>query len=184
MLLLASSRLVVSLQRPAGHPRRCADRQPQSGRDRTDRLFVNTQVLKADLDGQMTFAQLLQHTKRRLEPSHRMPFDIVEALQPERSLSHNPLFQVLFNHQNDAGLATQGRHLPDLRVEGLDWGSQTAQFDLTWTRSAEGLWASLAMPPTCSSLRPSSAWRAIGRTCCRRWLLTAANRCPTEAAGL
>lgn len=50
------------------------DCQLQPRRDRiADRLFVNTQVLKADLDGQMSFAQLLQHTKRsRLEAqAHR-----------------------------------------------------------------------------------------------------------------
>ncbi|WP_257626929.1 non-ribosomal peptide synthetase, partial [Pseudomonas sp. Xaverov 259] len=112
-------------------------------------FFVNTQVLKADLDEQITVTQLLQQTKRRSldAQSHQdLPFEqLVEALQPERSLSHNPLFQVLFNHQSDAGLATRGRHLPDLRVEGLDWGSQTAQFDLSLDTqaTAQGIWATL-----------------------------------------
>ncbi|UNM22873.1 amino acid adenylation domain-containing protein [Pseudomonas sp. ArH3a] len=112
-------------------------------------FFVNTQVLKAEFDEQLTVRQLLQQVKRRSldAQSHQdLPFEqLVEALQPERSLSHNPLFQVLFNHQNDAGLATQGRHLPDLRVEGLDWGSQTAQFDLSLDTqaSADGIWATL-----------------------------------------
>ena len=112
-------------------------------------FFVNTQVLKADLDEQITVTQLLQQAKRRSldAQSHQdLPFEqLVEALQPERSLSHNPLFQVLFNHQSDAGLATPGRQLPDLRVEGLDWGSQTAQFDLSLDTqaTAQGIWATL-----------------------------------------
>ncbi|MCP6082875.1 condensation domain-containing protein, partial [Klebsiella pneumoniae] len=43
---------------------------PNANRNRveTERLigfFVNTQVLKADLEGQMSFAELLQQTKRR-----------------------------------------------------------------------------------------------------------------------
>ncbi|WP_455929671.1 amino acid adenylation domain-containing protein [Pseudomonas fluorescens] len=112
-------------------------------------FFVNTQVLKADLDEQITVTQLLQQAKRRSldAQSHQdLPFEqLVEALQPERSLSHNPLFQVLFNHQSDAGLATRGRQLPDLRVRGLDWGSQTAQFDLSLDTqaTAQGICATL-----------------------------------------
>ncbi len=69
---------------------------PIANRNRaeTERLigfFVNTQVLKADIDGQMTFSQVLAQVKQRaLEAqSHQdLPFEqLVEALQPERSLS-------------------------------------------------------------------------------------------------
>ncbi|WP_439899662.1 amino acid adenylation domain-containing protein [Pseudomonas reactans] len=112
-------------------------------------FFVNTQVFKADIDGQLSVGQLLQQVKRRSldAQSHQdLPFEqLVEALQPERSLSHNPLFQVMFNHQSEAGLMTSGQSLPDLRVEGLDWGSQTAQFDLSLDTqaSAQGIHATL-----------------------------------------
>jgi len=112
-------------------------------------FFVNTQVLKADIDGQITVGQLLQQVKRRsldAQGHQDLPFEqLVEALQPERSLSHNPLFQVMFNHQSDAGLMTSGHSLPDLRVEGLDWGSHTAQFDLSLDTqaSADGIHATL-----------------------------------------
>ncbi|MBC3302906.1 amino acid adenylation domain-containing protein [Pseudomonas sp. SWRI18] len=110
-------------------------------------FFVNTQVLKADLDGRMTFAQLLQHTKcRALEAqAHQdLPFEqLVEALQPERSLSHNPLFQVMFNHQAHSHSAAQ--QLPGLSVANLEWDSHSAQFDLSLDtqESGEGIWASL-----------------------------------------
>ncbi|HCT07759.1 MAG TPA: non-ribosomal peptide synthetase, partial [Pseudomonas sp.] len=112
-------------------------------------FFVNTQVLKADLDGQMSFAQLLQQTKRRsleAQAHQDLPFEqLVVALQPERSLSHNPLFQVMFNHQTDAKGSRDGQQLPGLRVVELDWDNQTTHFDLSLDthESAEGLWAAL-----------------------------------------
>ncbi|MGH8451057.1 amino acid adenylation domain-containing protein, partial [Pseudomonas sp.] len=127
---------------------------PIANRNRveTERLigfFVNTQVLKADLDGQMTFAELLQQTKRRAleaQAHQDLPFEqLVVALQPERSLSHNPLFQVMFNHQTDAQGSRDAQQLPGLRVTELDWDSHTTHFDLSLDthESAEGLWAAL-----------------------------------------
>ncbi|WLG59193.1 non-ribosomal peptide synthase/polyketide synthase [Pseudomonas extremorientalis] len=127
---------------------------PNANRNRveTERLigfFVNTQVLKADLDGQMSFAELLQQAKRRAleaQAHQDLPFEqLVVALQPERSLSHNPLFQVMFNHQTDAQGGRHGQQLPGLRVAELDWESQTTHFDLSLDthESAEGLWAAL-----------------------------------------
>ncbi|NVZ54575.1 amino acid adenylation domain-containing protein [Pseudomonas sp. B6002] len=110
-------------------------------------FFVNTQVLKANLDGQMTFAQLLQHTKRRAleaQAHQDLPFEqLVEALQPERSLSHNPLFQVMFNHQ--ARAATRAPQLPGLQVANLEWDTRSAQFDLSLDtqETGDGIWASL-----------------------------------------
>ncbi|TEE30441.1 AMP-binding protein, partial [Pseudomonas aeruginosa] len=66
-----------------------------------------------------------------------------QALQPQRSLSHSPLFQVMYNHQN----AGQGKalELPGLRVEALERASATAQFDLTLDtyESGDALSASL-----------------------------------------
>ncbi|WLH71423.1 non-ribosomal peptide synthase/polyketide synthase [Pseudomonas fluorescens] len=121
-------------------------------RSETERLigfFVNTQVLKADLHGQMSVAQLLQHTRQRAldaQAHQDLPFEqLVEALQPERSLSHNPLFQVMFNHQTDVGQAQVQHQLAQLRVEGLDWESKTAHFDLDLDiqESTEGIWATL-----------------------------------------
>nr|WP_080758265.1 non-ribosomal peptide synthetase [Pseudomonas lurida] len=127
---------------------------PIANRNRaeTERLigfFVNTQVLKADIDGHMTFSQLLAQVKQRaLEAqSHQdLPFEqLVEALQPERSLSHNPLFQVMFNHQTEGRGPRGEQQLPGLGVEALEWDSQSAQFDLSLDtqESPEGIWASL-----------------------------------------
>ncbi|EPL06550.1 peptide synthase [Pseudomonas sp. CF150] len=121
-------------------------------RSETERLvgfFVNTQVLKADFDAQLTVTQLLQQAKHRAldaQAHQDLPFEqLVEALQPERSLSRNPLFQVLFNHQSQARLASTSQQLPDLRIESLEWGTQTAQFDLDLDtqETVDGLWATL-----------------------------------------
>ncbi|WP_079229192.1 non-ribosomal peptide synthetase [Pseudomonas putida] len=66
-------------------------------------FFVNTQVLRSQLDGRQTFAQLLQalrQTALGAQAHQELPFDaLLEALQPSRSQSHNALFQVMYNHQ-------------------------------------------------------------------------------------
>ena len=113
---------------------------PIANRNRveTERLigfFVNTQVLKAEIDGQMSFSQLLQQVRQTAlaaQAHQDLPFEqLVEALQPERSLSHNPLFQVMFNHQVQALGAARPLNLPGLSIEALDSQGQSAQFDLT-----------------------------------------------------
>ncbi|WP_338460409.1 non-ribosomal peptide synthetase [Azotobacter vinelandii DJ] len=110
-------------------------------------FFVNTQVLKAEFELQTTFVELLRQVKRtalEAQAHQDLPFEqLVEALQPERSLSHSPLFQVMYNHQTAAKGAA--RTLPGLRVEGLAWENRTTHFDLTLDtyESANSLSASL-----------------------------------------
>lgn len=75
-----------------------------------------------------------------------LPFEqLVDALQPERSLSHSPLFQVLHNHQSQARQGSGATRLPQITIEGLNWTSHTAQFDLTLDtfESADNVWAEL-----------------------------------------
>lgn len=96
-------------------------------------FFVNTQVLKANVNGQLPFSEFLQqvkHTALQAQTHQDLPFEhLVEALRPERTLSHSPLFQVLFNHQNSGQPSKE--HLTKLSVESLKWETRTAQFDLT-----------------------------------------------------
>ena len=112
-------------------------------------FFVNTQVLKAEFDSQQTFRSLLQQVKRTVldaQAHQDLPFEqLVDALQPERSLSHSPLFQVLHNHQSQARQGSGATRLPQITIEGLNWTSHTAQFDLTLDtfESADNVWAEL-----------------------------------------
>ncbi|MDU8628163.1 non-ribosomal peptide synthetase [Pseudomonas syringae group sp. 243L2] len=96
-------------------------------------FFVNTQVLRAEFDLHTTFSELLQQVKQaalQAQAHQELPFEqLVEALQPQRSLSHSPLFQVMFNHQSQA--SAEVRALPGLQVEALTSESYPAQFDLT-----------------------------------------------------
>ncbi|MEV1754445.1 condensation domain-containing protein, partial [Pseudomonas aeruginosa] len=149
MLLLASFQTL--LHRYSGQPEiRVGVPIANRTRVETERLigfFVNTQVLKADFDLETRFDVLLQQVKRtalEAQAHQDLPFEqLVEALQPQRSLSHSPLFQVMYNHQN----AGQGKalELPGLRVEALERASATAQFDLTLDtyESGDALSASL-----------------------------------------
>ncbi|MDY6802251.1 MAG: amino acid adenylation domain-containing protein [Cyanobacteriota bacterium] len=109
-------------------------------------FFINTLVLRADLTGTPTFSQLLDRVRERsLEAYDRqdVPFEqIVEALQPERSLSYSPLFQVMFALQN----APMGElELPGVTLKPMSQDSQSAKFDLTvsmWETETglEGSW--------------------------------------------
>ncbi|WP_459746957.1 condensation domain-containing protein, partial [Pseudomonas sp. 3A(2025)] len=135
MVLLASFQSV--LQRYSGQ----SDIRigvPVANRTRveTERLigfFVNTQVLKATFELTTTFEQLLQQVRQTVleaQTYQELPFEqLVEALQPDRSLSHSPLFQVMFNHQTQA--KGSFREIPGLQVEALSWEGVSAQFDLT-----------------------------------------------------
>ena len=143
MLLLASFQAL--LHRYSGQP----DLRigvPVANRTRAETrgligFFVNTQVLRAELDGRMPFARLLEQTRDRsldAQAYQEVPFErLVQALQGERSLSHSPLFQVMFNHQQSRPGALSGM-LAGLQVESVEWQGRTTQFDLQLDTHEEG----------------------------------------------
>ena len=105
-------------------------------------FFINTLILRTRISEQMTFRELLgQVRETALEAyAHQdLPFEkLVEELHPERSLSHSPIFQVMFHLQN---ALTEGLSLSGLSMSPLDVETQTAKFDLllTMVESEEGL---------------------------------------------
>ncbi|NJL35007.1 MAG: hypothetical protein HC893_15590 [Chloroflexaceae bacterium] len=94
-------------------------------------FFINTLVLRVQLDENPPFRDLLAHVREVAVGAfdHRdLPFErLVEVLQPERSLSYQPLFQVIFEFEN---APTRTLHLPDLTIERHWIEPGTAQVDL------------------------------------------------------
>ncbi|ETK21803.1 non-ribosomal peptide synthetase [Pseudomonas sp. FH1] len=94
--------------------------------------FLNTQVLRCQLNGQMNVAELFEqvrHTVIEGQSHQDLPFDhLVEALQPPRSAAYNPLFQVMCNVQRWE--FQQSRQLAGMTVEYLANDARATKFDL------------------------------------------------------
>ncbi|HEY0735024.1 MAG TPA: amino acid adenylation domain-containing protein, partial [Herpetosiphonaceae bacterium] len=101
-------------------------------------FFVNMLVLRTDLGGAPTIRQLLARVRATCLDAYAhqdLPFEqLVEELQPERSLSYNPLFQVGFALQN-APLDLVER--TDLRLRPINVVQRTSTFDLSVFMSEE-----------------------------------------------
>lgn len=110
-------------------------------------FFINNLVLRVKLSAGSTFLELLKTVREVcLEAySHQdVPFEkLVEELQPERSLSHSPLFQVVLHLQN---VLTDELKLHGLSVGMVDAPVTRAKFDLvlTMAEAPEGLRGHLA----------------------------------------
>jgi amino acid adenylation domain-containing protein len=110
---------------------------PVAGRTRheTERLvglFVNTLALRGDLSGDPGFHALLGRVREATLGAYvhqELPFErLVEAIQPERSLGHAPVFQVMCTLQNAPG---SGVAFPGLEITPLGLEEEVAKFDLT-----------------------------------------------------
>ncbi|QMU71814.1 amino acid adenylation domain-containing protein [Streptacidiphilus sp. P02-A3a] len=95
-------------------------------------FFVNTLVLRTDVSGDPTFRELLarvRETDLSAYAHQDLPFEmLVEALNPERTVGVNPLFQVMLVLQNNARAVLDLPGVKDQPVRVSD--SDAAKFDL------------------------------------------------------
>ena len=97
-------------------------------------FFVNTLVLRSDLSQAPSFEQFLGQVRQVTLDAYTnqdVPFEqVVEALQPERKLSHNPLFQVLFGFHE---VQVEPFELPGLKITPVERNEILSKFDLNLT---------------------------------------------------
>jgi len=118
---------------------------PLGGRSRTSLegligFFINTVVLRTDLGGDPAFSELLKRVREVALAAHAnqdLPFEkLVELVQPERELSYSPIFQVMFDLQEEPRWKLPVRSLEV--IPEVVFSSRTASFDLTLSvRQAE-----------------------------------------------
>ncbi len=111
-------------------------------------FFVNTLVMRIRVDEQISLSQLLDQVKElTLDAFDHSDLDfeqLVEKLNPDRSLSYHPLFQVVFAMQNVHQSDDVGSSLEDtFKLDGLSIDSQhihngTSKFDLLFLVDSTG----------------------------------------------
>ena len=96
-------------------------------------FFINTQVLRCEVDERESFLELLARIRESsfgAQAHQELPFEqLVDALAPQRSLDHNPLFQAKFN-QNVGMQKQRTLSLPGLLVEEYPLHKDGTHFDL------------------------------------------------------
>ncbi|HEY7770517.1 condensation domain-containing protein, partial [Longimicrobium sp.] len=118
---------------------------PSANRGRTEiegliGFFVNTLALRVDLSQSPTVAELLEQVRTRslgAQQNQDIPFEqVVELVDPARSMAHTPLFQVMFSWQG----ASEGRPgLPGSPAGGVGPASPAAaKFDLSLSLGEAG----------------------------------------------
>lgn len=125
-------------------------------------FFVNTLVLRTDLGGDPTFRGVLRQVREVTLGAYKhqdLPFEtLVADVQPERSLSHPPLFQVMLSMRPPKSAAPEfaGLHVEEVAVD-----SETTEFDLVlgFAACAGGLHATLTY--NTDLFRPGTAQRML-----------------------
>jgi amino acid adenylation domain-containing protein len=96
-------------------------------------FFVNSLVIRTQVDGQVAFSELLQQVKATSLAAFNhqdLPFEyLVETLNPNRNLSYEPLFQVMFALHN---MPTETLELPNVTFSPVLEVANTSKFDLTF----------------------------------------------------
>ncbi len=95
-------------------------------------FFANTLVIRTRFSDDPSFRQLLAQVRETTLGAYEhqdLPFEkLVEELHPERNLSQNPLFQVLFTLQNQP---RPDFELPGLKLRFMSVGEASAKFNIS-----------------------------------------------------
>lgn len=95
-------------------------------------MWVNSTVIRSRTDKDMSFAAHLQRVQGEIADAQDYQDtafeEVVRALDPKRTLSHNPIFQVGFSYHN-SDQPLMHRHDFDLSVEAA-YSNRSSKFDL------------------------------------------------------
>ena len=101
-------------------------------------FFVNMLAMRTSVTEELSFGELLELVRETVLGAFNhqdLPFEmLVEALQPERDTSRNPIFQVAFQHQN---VNLSKLHLPGLTLDEVKTDYTAAKLDLMLAMSED-----------------------------------------------
>ncbi|PKV11645.1 non-ribosomal peptide synthetase [Xanthomonas prunicola] len=148
-------------------------------------LFLNTQALRIDLSADPSVAALLAQVRAialAAQDHQDLPFEqVIEALNPSRSMAHAPLYQVVLAMQNTP---QEDLTLPGLHITTLPTGQVSAQVDLWWSISETdaGLHGSVIYASTLFERATVQRWMQMWITVLRA--MTAQPACAVSALPL
>ncbi|HEU0299241.1 MAG TPA: condensation domain-containing protein, partial [Longimicrobium sp.] len=129
-------------------------------------FFVNTLALRTDLSGDPGFRELLarvRETTLQAYAHQELPFErLVEEVQPERSLTHTPIFQTIFVQHS---VEERAPALAGLQAERVDLGDTRAKYDLTMVAMEEGDGLRLGMFYRAAIFDPATIRRLLRHYC-------------------
>ena len=120
---------------------------PIAGRDHAELegligFFLNTLVLRTRFADNLTFQEVLRHTREMALSAfahQELPFErLVEELKPERNLGYTPLFQVMFTLQNSPAAPLQLTGITSQSI-GFDFNITKVDLSLSMEETADGI---------------------------------------------
>jgi amino acid adenylation domain-containing protein/non-ribosomal peptide synthase protein (TIGR01720 family) len=126
-------------------------------------LFINTLVLRAQINGTTSFRELLHQVRETTLQAYAhqdVPFDlVVDALHPQRDSAFSPLFQVMFILQN---MPVRFHELPGLTLEMLEAETGASTFDLTFSLAAHAAGLEVSVEYNTDLFDPATIQRLLG----------------------
>jgi len=126
-------------------------------------LFINTLAIRSQVSGEATVRDFLNHVRQVALGAYAhqdLPFErLVKELQPDRTLSHNPLFQVMFVLQSEEILPL---NLPGVTAQHFRIDHVMANFDLTLDITERGDELACMFESNADLFEPETITRLMG----------------------